>query len=155
MNTSNQPQKCCCAEKKTLVETIPEKKVKTHPVLSTLLSVLIAFFPKCPLCWAAYLSMFGSVSIAKLPYMGWLLPVLFGFLGIHLFFLYRKAARAGYAPFLLSLAGAVALLVCRMFFTTEKWLLMSGMILIISGSLLNSLSRSRPLFSITKNSQFQ
>ena len=117
----------------------PAKKVAgTLP--SILLSVLIAVFPKCPFCWAAYMSMFSSIGLARLPYMKWLLPVLIIFLGVHLFVLYKKAAKNGYLPFVLSFAGAAAMIVGKTFFLTESWLLLAAMLLIVTGSLLNSFS---------------
>src|SRR5690606_37188336 len=105
---------CCCHSGKAPVPVPPAKS--THKPLqatrktvralpSMLLSILIAFFPKCPVCWAVYMSMFGSLGLAKLPYMRWLLPVLLVFLALHLFLLYRKAAQRGYLPFVASLAG--------------------------------------------------
>jgi len=120
---------------------------------SMLLGVLIAFFPKCPVCWAVYMSMFGSLGLAKLPYMRWLLPVLLVFLALHLFLLYRKAAQRGYLPFATSLAGAVLIVAGRFFLPTEQWLLFTGMGLLIAGSLLNSLSFIRLPFTAHSNTQ--
>jgi hypothetical protein len=120
-----------------------------------LLSILIAFFPKCPVCWAVYMSMFSSVGLANIPYMRWLLPVLSVSLGIHLFLLYRKIPQRGYLPFVVSLAGAILMLGGKYFFPAEKWLLIAGMSLIISGSLLNSLAFIRLPFAVYKHSQPQ
>jgi hypothetical protein len=39
----------------------------SRPMLTAVLSLLIAFFPKCPVCWATYMSMFGSVWLARTP----------------------------------------------------------------------------------------
>ena len=58
------------------------------------------------MCWAVYMSMFGSLGLAKLPYMKWLLPVMMIFLAIHLFFLYKRIRVAGYLPFIISMLGA-------------------------------------------------
>ena len=107
---------------------------------SVLLSVVVAFFPKCPGCWAVYMSMFGSIGLANLPYMSWLLPVLMCFMAIHLYMLYKKARYNTYLPFLLSLAGALIIISGRVFFPLEKWMSITGMICIISGSLINSFS---------------
>lgn len=138
-NSISETKSCCCNIEKQNVTT--EKPIsKTRKTLkampSMLLSVLIAFFPKCPACWAVYMSMFGSLGLAQLPYMGWLLPVLMVFLGIHLFMIYKKSTPNNYLPFLLSLTGAIIILVGRFSFASEKWVLISGMLLIISGSLL-------------------
>jgi hypothetical protein len=81
------------------------------------------------------MSMFGSLGLAPLPYMGWLLPVLMVFLGIHLFMIYKKSASNNYYPFWFSLTGAIMILVGRFSIANEKWLPIAGMLLIISGSL--------------------
>lgn len=131
--------------------SITRKTAKAVPAL--LLSILVAFFPKCPFCWAAYMSMFGGIGLAKLPYtyMSWLVPVLLLTLCIHLVILYRRSSRQGYLPLLLSLTGTLILLSGRNFFPLEKWLLVVGMVLITTGSLINSfLSSDSPALSHLK-----
>lgn len=118
---------------------------------SVFMSILIAFFPKCPFCWAIYMSMFGSIGLARLPYMPWLFPVLMAFLAFHLFMLWRKVPQKGYLPFLISLAGAMVILSGKVFFPLAQWLSVTGMILIISGSLLNNFSNIRmPLTNLKR-----
>lgn len=114
-----------------------KKTVKAIP--SVLMSILIAFFPKCPFCWAVYMSMFSSIGLANIPYMGWLLPVLIGMLCVHLLLLFKKVASKGYLPFFISVCGCLLLITGRLVFPAEKWISLAGMGLIISGSLLNSL----------------
>ncbi|MDF2430997.1 MAG: hypothetical protein JWP44_628 [Mucilaginibacter sp.] len=144
MDNSKEVEKCSCAVAPAAAnKPLSKTKLTVQSVPSTLLSILIAFFPKCPLCWAVYMSMFGCVGITNLPYMRWLLPVLLVFLGIHLFMLYKKASRIGYVPFVISLFGAVTILFSRAFFPFEKWLLILGMTSIIAGSLLNNFSGTR------------
>jgi protein SCO1/2 len=46
------------------------------PMLATLASIAVAFFPKCPVCWAAYLSLFGIAGLNQIPYAPWLQPLL-------------------------------------------------------------------------------
>ncbi len=146
MNNSAETAKCCCHSEPAASEIKPLIKVKktVRSVPSVLLSIVIAFFPKCPLCWAVYMSMFSCLGLAKMAYLSWLLPVLLVFLGIHLFMLYKKARRlAYYLPFLMSLVGALTILAARTFIPGDKWLLFLGMALIISGSLLNTFSGNR------------
>jgi mercuric ion transport protein len=142
MNHSTEAGKCCCSVAPKAAQNRPVSKTKAtaQSVWSVLLSFLVAFFPKCPVCWAVYMSMFGSVGLANLPYMKWLLPVLILLLGIHLLMLYKKASRIGYIPFIISVTGTAAILFSRSFFPAEKWLLIIGMAFIISGSLFNSFS---------------
>jgi hypothetical protein len=110
---------------------------------SICMTILIAFFPKCPVCWAVYMSMFGSVGLAQIPFMPWLLPVLVFILAIHLAMLYKSASQKGFLPFTISLAGTLMILAVRTFFPPEQWLLITGMTLVICGSLLNSFINTR------------
>lgn len=145
MRTSGTPAPCCCTPAAGQDKSNALSKIKktSRSLPSLLTGILIAFFPKCPMCWAVYMSMFGSLGLAKLPYMPWLLPVLLGFLLLHLAMLLRKAVqRHYYLPFWASVAGAGVLLAARSFFPAERWLLLSGMVLVIAGSLLNNFSNS-------------
>jgi hypothetical protein len=149
------PHCCCCDEAQ---ESIVEKEVTTttsgrikasaKTASSMLLSVLIAFFPKCPFCWAAYMSMFGSFGLAKVPYMSWLFPVLLAFLALHLFFLFKKVPQKGYGPFLISVFGGLIILAGRKFFPHEDGVLFLGMVSILGGSLWNSFSLPNFKFSL-------
>lgn len=125
---------------------------------SVLLGILIAIFPKCPLCWAAYMSMLGGVGLANIPYMKWLYPLLIVFLGLHLLLLLRKAKKKGFGPFLLSLAGSLALLGGRGIVPAHEHVLMAGMLLILSGSLWNTFTvnrfRASDLNHLSKNKSY-
>jgi hypothetical protein len=137
-NSISETKSCCCDTEKqncTTEKSISKTRKTLKAIPSMFLSVLIVFFPKCPACWAVYMSMFGSLGLVQLPYMGWLLPVLMLFLGIHLFLIYKKSAPNNYLPFLLSLTGTIIILVARFSFTNEKWLPIVGMLLLILGSL--------------------
>lgn len=39
-------------------------------------SIAVALFPKCPLCWAMYFSLFGALGLGTVPYSPWLRPIL-------------------------------------------------------------------------------
>jgi protein SCO1/2 len=128
---------------------------------SVLFSFLLIFFPKCPFCAAAYLSMFGISTYDFFRIKAWVLPSFIGLLLINLFALFwmgRK--RKWYLPFYLSLAGAACILLAAL--SGEKsWVTYAGMILVIIGSLLNGLPASlqiktRSFFSnITNGFYFQ
>jgi mercuric ion transport protein len=137
---NNESNHCCCqsnvSPKKPIPEALARKTVKSAGSVG--LSILIAFFPKCPLCLAAYLSMFGSIGLARSPIMAWLFPLLISILAIHLFFLFKKTTQKGYGPFVLSLLGAFCILVGRSFLPQHPFILWAGMALIFSGSLWNS-----------------
>ena len=114
----------------------------TISAFNTLVPILIAFFPKCPLCWAGYLSLFGVASISSIPYAPWLLPFLCIFLGINLWFLWKRSSRTNrWLSFYLAFIGAVMLILFGPLLKLEP-LSMIGMILLICGSLLNSLPKA-------------
>jgi hypothetical protein len=129
-------ERCACA-------AAPAGRVRAARSLGAVaLGVLIAFFPRCPMCWAAYMSMFGSVWLARTPYLGWLFPALLALAGLHLLLLLRAARRSGYAPVLLSVVGTALIVVGRSL-PHERWLLWTGMCLMAAGSLLSGYSAER------------
>jgi hypothetical protein len=136
------PSCCCNKQNKNIV---PEKKsnklteiAKTLP--SILLSIVIALFPKCPLCWAAYMSLFSSIGLSQLPYKSWLFPVLLGFMALHLFLLIKKVATKGYGPLVLNIIGIIIILLGRFFFFSYKEISFMGLLFIIVGSLWNNIN---------------
>lgn len=108
--------------------------------LSFALGLLVAFFPKCPLCWAAYLGVLGLLGSSWLPYLDWMFPALAAMLGLHLTLLFRKAPGIGYGPFALSLAGALTLLAGRHYLPSVGWVLVTGPLLVATGSLWSNFS---------------
>ena len=90
------------------------KRGKAAPVFSTLASLAVAFFPKCPVCWAGYMSMFGIASLGQIPYSPWLLPVLVVAMLINLGSVWVRGRATGrMSPFYLVSAGAIAILLAR------------------------------------------
>ena len=134
---------CCCSQKAEPfkeVKPITSKQKPINVISSSLLGFVIAFFPKCPVCWAAYMSMFGSFGLSNIPYIPWLLPVLISFLALHLFFIFKKIKVKGYGPFAISLIGASVIIIGRTFFPLNSSLLFLGMAFTLIGSLWNSFS---------------
>lgn len=117
---------------------------RLHTISSMLLAVLVAFFPKCPMCWFSYLSILGVAGAESIPYSPWLMGVLVALLLANLYFLYRSAqARNGYLPFALSLAGSAALLLMNPQVGLPRWLIAPGFVLLACGSLLQSMGYRR------------
>lgn len=143
MKNSSEMTVCHCKSNAcpNLNEEAPSVAKKTlGSIPSILLSVLVAFFPKCPMCWAVYMSMLGSFGLAKIPFMGWLLPVFVAFLILHLWMLLKRVSEKGYGPFLFSLIGFSILLFGRLAFLNLEWISIVGMAFIVVGSFWNSFS---------------
>lgn len=137
---------CCCTnpvQDYSFKQSSSKAKKTAKALPSMMLSLGIAFFPKCPVCLAAYMSMFGSFSLANTAIMGWLFPLLISFLVAHLLLLLKKSKKKGYGPFFLSLAGTILILSGRILFNQNKAVLLLGMLFILSGSLWNSFSYKR------------
>jgi protein SCO1/2 len=109
-------------------------------IASVFFSFLLIFFPKCPFCAAAYLSMFGISTYDFFRIKAWAFPLFISFLLLNLFALFwmgRK--RKWHLPFYLSLLGAVCILL-SVFAEEKTWVKYVGMGLVIISSLLNGLS---------------
>jgi protein SCO1/2 len=102
-------------------------------------SLLMAFFPKCPMCWAAYLSMFGIASVQNLPYVPSLFPVLIGLLVVHLGSLWwRGRVQRRMAGFNLALIGSLLILLGGIGFNSPG--------LAICGVVLNTVGTATSVF---------
>ncbi len=110
------------------------------------LSFLVAFFPKCPACWAAYMSALGFASLAQIPYVGFLFPVLVAMLGVHLVLLWKQVGKVGCGPLLASIGGTLTVLLVRSYAPGAHWALNGGILLMLGGSLWHSLSMKRRSF---------
>lgn len=101
--------------------------------------VLLAFFPKCPICWVVYLSAFGVSGLQTIPYSPWLIPWIIFAIVLNLVILYRKArVRNGLTPFWLSLAGGLLVIVPGYLFSSRLGSML-GIALLLIGALSNSL----------------
>lgn len=108
-----------------------------------LAAIALAIFPKCPVCWAAYLSVAGIAGAQRIPYPALLQPVLMALMFINIasvWFRGRSNGRLGGAY--LVTAGALAIAASRI---GEGWELAatSGVALTIAGSIWSVVDRSR------------
>ncbi|MCB9234957.1 MAG: hypothetical protein H6581_25100 [Bacteroidia bacterium] len=102
---------------------------------SVLPGILLAFFPKCAGCWAAYMSVFGSMGMG-LPYLPWLKHVLAGSLVLSAWYFARMARRRNrWIPFGFQMSGFV-LVILTQYLIGLKFLLWPGVALVFAGSLL-------------------
>ncbi|RLJ75131.1 MerC domain-containing protein [Pedobacter alluvionis] len=132
------------------------RRMKIRHLLSTNFSffsaVVIAFFPKCPFCWAAYMSLFSYFGLSKLSYQPWLLPLFIGLFFVNLFSMYANGKRHGYKPLILSLLGGMLIVVNRIFLEVQGLMIVGASLLIVV-SLWNSLPK-RMINSIRSYASF-
>lgn len=106
---------------------------------SFMMAVFIAFFPKCPFCWAAYMSIFSFLGLNTISYKPWLLPVFIVLFFANLVSLYFTRKQHGYKLLLLSLAGALLIVLNRLYWNVPA-IVYCGAALLVTASLWNSLS---------------
>jgi protein SCO1 len=122
------------------VPTAPPRHQLASPLLGTAVALGLALFPKCPLCWAAYLSLFGIASVETIPYSPWLQPVLGIFLLFNLTSVwFRSRATRRMVPFCLVSLGAIALMTSKAFAGLDA-LGITGVILTLVGSVWSTLA---------------
>jgi protein SCO1/2 len=113
------------------------------PALGTFASIAFALFPKCPICWAAYLSMLGVTGLSQIPYAPWLQPILILLMVANIVSVWWRgwSIRRTTGPLFVTL-GALAILASKLNNVPTK-LAIVGVVLTLLGSLLSVVS-SRP-----------
>ena len=111
------------------------------PIFATAVAVGLALFPKCPLCWAAYISLFGIAGLESIPYSPWLQPVLAIMLLLNMTSVwFRARSTARMMPFYLVTAGALAVVFSKILnFDAAA---VPGILLTLTGSLWSARSAS-------------
>ena len=105
----------------------------------SLIAVLIVISPKCPLCWAAYLSFLGISGGTALSLGPWVVPILSVLFLIHLGAMVKQAIQEkSFLPLTFSLIGFICILTG--YFQELQILKLSGVLLILAGSITGALS---------------
>lgn len=103
--------------------------------------ILLAFFPKCAGCWAAYFSVLGTLGIG-LPYLPWMRHVLAATLVLSAIYFARVARRRKrWIPFGFQMAGFVSVLAAQYLLGLQA-LIWLGVTLVFIGSLLYAMPDS-------------
>ena len=127
-------------EDRNVAEVETSRGSLASPFFGTAVAIGLALFPKCPLCWAAYLSLFGIAGLESIPYSPWLLPVLALLLLFNVTSVWFRARATGRMfPFYLVFSGAVALVMAKMFVGLAPVAIV-GVMLTLAGSLWGTLS---------------
>ena len=121
---------------------VKERPKLASPVFGTAVALGLALFPKCPLCWAAYLSLFGIAGLETIPYSPWLQPVLAILLLLNLTSIWFRARGTGrMLPFYLVTAGAFTIVASKVFAGPAAAGFV-GVLLTLVGSVWSTISRS-------------
>jgi protein SCO1 len=131
------------AEETTTTTTTTTKKTRAaSPLIGAVASISVAFFPKCPVCWATYLSMFGVAGLDQIPLPFWLQPLLVAAMSINLASVWLRGWTTGrFTGPLLVTAGASVILASQFLPGWEgggPW----GVGLVLTGSLMCALEPS-------------
>jgi protein SCO1/2 len=103
-------------------------------------SLGVAFFPKCPVCWGAYMSALGIAGLGPIPYAPWLQPVLAAIVAVNLASIALRARATGsWLPLGLAAAGA-SLITLSLFESAPPAVAIAGVVLTAAGSLLSALT---------------
>lgn len=118
----------------------PPSRRMALPFLGTLAGLAFAFFPKCAVCWAAYLSVFGIAGLSQLSYSPWLKPAFAALMLLNVASVWlRSRATRRMTGFYLVSAGALALLSTLQF--GWKSAAVAGVVLTMAGSLVSAWRR--------------
>lgn len=127
------------------MKTTPRKSAAGFfPNVGIVPALFAAALPKCPLCLAAYFSLFGTFGISPLLYSRWILPAAAVFSAAALVFLYLQAKRRRrYELFLLGLPAPFIILAGKFYFESA-WLVYAGAALLLISSIGLSISSQTP-----------
>ena len=113
-------------------------------ILAALASVGWAFFPKCPICWTAYLSTFGIAGISQIPYPSKMGPVLAAMMLFGVFSVWLRArATRQMSAFYLVCIGTLLIVLSK---AAAAWHVPAtlGVVLTFIGTLWSSLNGKLP-----------
>jgi len=122
---------CSCSKHHPLKKSLV-KSGKKASFINVMSGVLLFIFPKCPLCWAAYGSIFSFIGVEQMSYnANWRYIILVAFL-IGSFLLIRKHyINKSWFSILLYGLGMLLLLTTDYLNFNETWLLLPVLFLII------------------------
>ena len=120
----------------------PEPVASTvAPIAGASASLAIAFFPKCPVCWTAYMSVIGIGGLEQVPYSPWLRPALVVLMLLNVLSVWVRGRTTGrMIGFYLVAAGAMTILLSK----TSAVLgpaAAAGVLLTVAGSLVSAMER--------------
>jgi hypothetical protein len=122
---------CSCSKHNTIIKQ-PAKDEKKMSILNILSAVLLFLFPKCPLCWAAYATVFSFVGLENISYnSNWKYVMLSIFLMGSFFLLRKHYLKKSWISIMLYGLGTSLLLITFYLNLNETWWLYIVLILIV------------------------
>ncbi len=110
-------------------------------LVATAASLGVAFFPKCPVCWGAYMSVAGITGLEQIPYSPWLQPVFVVLMLLNLVSVWLRGRTTGrMIGVYLVAAGAMLIVLSKIGFGLEQ-AGGFGVALTLLGSLMSSLNQ--------------
>jgi protein SCO1/2 len=86
------------------------RPARTRTMLEPLPSLALACLPKCPFCWASYVSAFGIAGLERMASLSWIQPVLLGAVALNLAAVWlRSRVTRRFIGASLSSAGAIGI----------------------------------------------
>jgi protein SCO1 len=119
--------------------SVPARRGGVSTIFGTFASLGVAFFPKCPVCWAAYTSVLGVTALERLPFSPWLQPVLGMLMIVNILTVWMRSRATGrMSGRNLVVLGAVAIVMSNTNANVDH-LGAAGVALTLAGSLLSTL----------------
>jgi len=107
------------------------------------LGVITAILPKCPACWASYMSAFGVAGSGAIPYTPWLFTAVAAALVANLWIQWGIAKRRnGPVPIIFSFAGTLLVILAATTDWDSQWPKALGLGLLLLGASLQAMSFS-------------
>ena len=118
----------------------PMRTTTISACCGVLASIAMAFFPRCPMCWAAYLSALGIGNLEFIEYDARLIPVLAALMVANLISLLpRERSRRRWFAFALAAAGALLVLAGNLWPQLPD-VRVAGVVLTAAGSLIGTMT---------------
>lgn len=148
------PTKVEILERVKNFSTFSKRRVYLENLVSILSGFLIAIFPKCPVCWATYMSIFGIASSSSIPYekniLYFIVLIAFANLG---FTFYKIKATKNFTPIFLQIIGYIIILLNRNYFDSQ-YLIVCGIGLLFLSSLITHF-KFKTYLSLIKKQQHE
>jgi len=120
-------------------------------ISNTIIGILIAFFPKCPVCWAGYMSLFSAIGLQSVPYSPKMLYIILVGMALSLFINFRISKKKKIVVvFYINLLGSVSVLAG--YLCNIEWFTFTGIfLLLISAAYINLSGLINPFINKKSN----